>query len=98
MSREVFIAEAERRLFTIFSASWEGYKSSADTRHHLEGFIQAGVFLGVVTNAEMRQLMEDVHYSVFGKTIKERNESRPITLQDEDIDYSRYDPPISHRK
>jgi hypothetical protein len=53
--------------------------------------------MGLVTNAEMKQLMEAIHYTVYGKTIKDRKDSQQVTWNDSDIDYSQYEPPTYKR-
>ncbi len=67
-------------------------------RHQLTGFIHAGVFLGIVTNKDMHDLMEATHFSVYGKTIKERKETLPISWEDHDIDYNQYEQPTFERR
>ena len=98
MTQESFASEVERRLLKIFRASKEGYKSTEVERRHLEGFIQAGVFLKVTTNDEMKQLIDSTHGSIFGQSIQERKQSRPIAWSDETIDYSNYDSPTKFRE
>jgi len=97
MNKEKYLSRVENQLRQIFQASKEGYKNSAE-KHRLEGFMQAGVIVGLVTNTELNTLMEDVHLTVFGKTIKQRKEERSIHFDDETIDYSGYEQPTFERK
>ena len=94
---EKFIQEVEKRLHNLFSASKDGYKIPDVERYRLTGFIHAGVFMGVATNIEMHDLMETIHYSVFGKTIKERKETQPLSWEVNDIDYDQYEQPTFER-
>jgi len=55
--------------------------------------MRAGVFLGIVTNPELAQLMERVHHDVTGMTIKERMATNRGNNKDEEIDYSQYESP-----
>lgn len=55
--------------------------------------MQAGVFLGIATNKELSELMEDVHQSVFGESIAERRQRRSEKYHADDIDYDQYEPP-----
>ncbi len=94
----IFKKEVEKRFQRLFKASKDGYKLPDMERHRLAGFIQAGVFLNLTSNAEMQALMDAVHVSVFGQTISERQESLSITWNDEGVDYSHFDQPTFERK
>jgi hypothetical protein len=98
MNRENYLNEVEKRLNRIFTASKEGYKVSPVERHRLEGFMAAGVFMGLVTNAELAKVMNDIHVRLFGKTIQQRKAELPGSWQEEGIDYSFYDQPTFERK
>ena len=47
MNKDEFLHEVEKRLSKMFTASKEGYKAAPVERHRLEGFMQAGGFIGV---------------------------------------------------
>jgi len=97
MNKEDFLNEVERRLSKMFYASKEGYKNSTVDKHRLEGFMQAGVFLGLVSNKELSVLMDAIHHSVFGISIKERRDSKSDSWKNDTIDYSVYDQPTYER-
>ena len=97
MTTEVFMKEVESRFQKIFRASKEGYKATEVERRHLEGFIQAGVFLKLTTNHEVHQLMATIHHNVFGQSIEERKGVKPISWSEEAIDYSRFESPTKFR-
>jgi len=94
---EKFIQEVKRRFLTLFNASKGGYKLPDVERHRFTGFIHAGVFMEITSNKEMHDLMEAAHYSVFGKTIKERKETQKISWEDHDINYDQYEQPTYER-
>lgn len=98
MNKEQYIAEIEKRLCRYFSASRDGYKMPAEERHLLEGFIQGAIFMKFASGSELAELMEQVHYSVFGKTIEERRRESASRWQDSIIDYSQYDSPAYERR
>ena len=98
MNKENYLNEVEKRLYRIFSASKEGYKSTPVERHRLEGFMHAGVFMGLVSNAELAKIMEDIHVQIFGKTIQQRKTEVASRWQEEIIDYGRYEQPAFERK
>lgn len=97
MDKERYIAEIGSRLQRHFSASRDGYKIPAVDRHRLEGFIQGAIFMGFASSKELAVLMEDVHYSIFGMTIKEREVENNTQWRESEIDYSSYDPPAYER-
>lgn len=72
----------------------------------LNGFIQAGLLIEVVTGDEMQQLIDDCHFSVFGESRSDRRErlnSENSALgrvgdEDSDIpDWDSYDSPAIDR-
>jgi hypothetical protein len=98
MNKEQYLSEIERRLLKHFSASHDGYKVPANERHRLEGFIQGAVFMGFASNQELSVLMDNIHKSVFGKSIQERKSESHSKWQESNIDYTPYDQPAYERK
>ena len=96
--KEQFTGEVERRFRALFSASRAGYRQPDTERHRLAGFINAGVFLGLTSNAEMQELMESVHLEVFGETMTKRRQTRPGFWLDEGRDYAQYESPAFERR
>ena len=98
MNKEHYIQQLEKRLTSLFVSSKEGYKASPIERNRLEGFMNAGVVLGVITNAELSSLMDSIHMDVFGKTIQARKaELSSSWNDDEKVDYSFYEKPTFER-
>ena len=83
---------------SYFIASRDGYKVPAADRHRLEGFIQGAIFMGYASSKDLANLMESVHYSVFGKSIRDHQTESSTKWQDSVIDYSQYDQPTYERK
>jgi hypothetical protein len=98
MYKELYLSEIEKRLTIHFSASRDGYKPPASDRHHLEGFIHGAIFMGLATRAELSKLMEEIHFSIFGKTIEERSNDSRSLWQELDINYEKYDQPTYERR
>ncbi len=98
MNKEKYLNEVEKRLRLMFQASREGYKVVPVERHRLEGFMRAGVFMGVVSNEELAALMADCHQNIFGKTIEQRKAEKSSLWQEEAIDYRQYEQPAYERK
>jgi hypothetical protein len=93
MDKSDYLAEISNRLTKLFKASKEGYKIPDIDRHRLEGFMQAGIFMGVATPVEISVLLEDVHHSIFGKTIRDRKSELSATWTDIEVDYDKFDSP-----
>ncbi|NQY87974.1 MAG: hypothetical protein HRT51_09535 [Colwellia sp.] len=71
MNKENFKHECSQQLTGYFQLL---HKNKLDTglKHRVQGFINAGEFLQVITRAEAIQLMDDAHLSVFGVTNEQR--------------------------
>ena len=95
--KEDYLHEVENRLVRMFRASRDGHKAAAEERHRLEGFMQAGAFLGLAASDELKSLMNQVHVDVFGKTIRERQSEQSTPQVPENIDYSKYEQPAYER-
>lgn len=97
MDKSDYLAEISNRLNKMFRASKEGYKIPDIDRHRLEGFIHVGSFMKITTPAEMSKLLEEAHYSVFGKTIRDRKSEQSTSWSDIEIDYDKFDSPTYFR-
>lgn len=95
--KEEFRNEVSARLHRMYSASKQGYRATNVDRNRLEGFVECGVFLNLATRQEMARLMEEEHFKVFHKTIKERHDEHSGTWQYDAIDYRKYDQPTVER-
>ena len=93
MDKSDYLAEISNRLTKLFKASKEGYKIPDIDRHRLEGFLHAGIFMQIATPAEMSELLERAHYSVFGKTVQERKAEKSTGWSDIEVDYGLFDSP-----
>ena len=98
MQKQAYLNEIETRLRRLFSASRDGYRVADVERHRLEGFIQAGVFMRITTNAEVSEIMESIHFSVFGQSIAGRKTEQMIIWPETVVDYSQYEQPAYERK
>jgi hypothetical protein len=98
MDKDVYIKEVAHRLHMRFSQLKEGVTLAEGNRYRLEGFMQAGNFMGLTNNVELNRVMEKVHMDVFGQTLAQRKESLDPQWQDEVIDYTAYDSPSYQRQ
>ena len=93
LHKDKFINEVKHCLKTIFNSSKEGYRVLNVEKHRVEGFMQAGVFLEIVTNDELHDVMQNVHMSVFEMSIEARQKINEIKWNDDQIDYGGYEIP-----
>ncbi|SDZ82960.1 hypothetical protein [Microbulbifer marinus] len=98
IDRVHFLTEVDARLARMFSANRCGYRTPAVERHRLEGFMQAGVFLGLSNNLELAELMEESHQAIFGKSIRDRRQENTLNWRYEQVDYSAFEEPTYTRK
>jgi len=96
--RQQFIEEAKQRLLTMFNNSKQRIKATDAERFRLQGFMQAGVFLGLSSNNELQQLMEEMHKQVFSMSIRERRLQQEAGRISNTVDYSFYDAPAFNRQ
>ncbi len=71
MEKESFKQECTRQLTDYFQLL---HKNKLDTelKQRVQGFINAGEFLGVITRVEAIALMNEAHFAVFGMTNEQR--------------------------
>jgi len=98
MNKYGFIEEVEKKLKQMFESSRDGMVPPAKQRHRLEGFIEAGVFMGMARNEEIADLMEKVHYEVFNMSMQDHKMQHLFSWTDKKIDYSPYDAPTYERR
>ena len=97
MEKHQFTSEVERQLRVIFTAIRAGHKPPDMLKHRCEGFMRAGVFMGVMTNVELSDLMEKIYLEVVGMTIQERIANHKEKWSEESVDYSDFDIPTFER-
>lgn len=98
MNKKQFYTEVRDQFNLICINISNGQKASVQEKSRLEGFMRAGVVLGVTTNPELQQLLEDVHYRVFGESIEERKVRHNKQFPEDMIDYGQYESPAISRK
>jgi hypothetical protein len=95
--KEEYLQEVETRFAQMFKASRDDHKAIPLERHRLEGFMQAGKFLGLATNDELKSLMDRIHIDIFGNTIEQRQAGQATSWIPESIDYNHYEHPAYER-
>jgi len=97
MGKEQFFSEVRNQYHLICVNIKNGNGPSELEKGRFEGFMRAGIVLNVTSKRDLEQLLEDVHYKVFGQSIAERKKARGPGLADDDIDYGQFDRPAIER-
>ena len=71
MNKEAFQNECKRQLTDYFELLQKN-KLATELKQRVQGFINAGEFLGVITRVEAITLMDETHFTVFGMTNEQR--------------------------
>ena len=71
MNKEKFTNECIRQLTEYFDLLKQN-KINGELRNQIQGFINAGEFMGVINHQEAVQIMDDTHFQVFGMSNFER--------------------------
>ena len=93
-TRELIVA-----LYAIKDSESPEYKTKGS---EFDGFMKAGITLGIVTRSELKKIIDEEHWSKFGMTIKERKAKKKDHKSEPEInnetDWSIYDTPTIKRK
>lgn len=97
-AQNVFLAACEAKLIALFEASKAGKNVDTD-KHRMQGFMHAGEVLGLLSKAEGKQLIGELHLKVFGETVAVRAARKDMlnTLKEADPDAYFDIPAISRR-
>ena len=64
----------------------------------VDGFIAAGILIGLISKPELQTIIDTEHMSAFGMTRDERREKLKFQSKGAAIDWDIYDIPTIHRK
>ena len=64
----------------------------------MDGFIAAGILIGLISKPELQTIIDTEHMSAFGMTRDERREKLKFQSKGAAIDWDIYDIPTIHRK
>jgi len=93
--RRRYLARLRRLLKEFYELADVGSTEHSSAKNKLDGFIDAGKASFIVNNADLRKLMDDVHYEVFKMTREERKEqSADSELV---VDWAAYEEPTVFR-
>jgi len=80
MDKQDFLANCHQKLVVIFEKA-KTHQKDDKQKYRVEGFIQAGKVLGLLSNDDAIELMEKAHFQVFGESIETRK-SRKASLKE----------------
>jgi len=93
--RRRYLARLRTLLKEFYELDDAGSTAHTGAKNKLEGFIDAGKTTFLVNNADLRKLIDDVHYDVFKMTREERKEldgDRELV-----VDWAAYEEPTVFR-
>ena len=93
--RRRYLARLQTLLKEFYELADEGSSAHTGATNKLDGFIDAGKASFIVNNADLRKLMDDVHYDVFKMTREERKEQAGDS--ELVVDWSTFDEPAVFR-
>ena len=64
----------------------------------VDGFIAAGILIGLISKPELQTIIDTEHMSAFGMTRNERREKLKFQSKGVAVDWDIYDIPTIHRK
>ena len=94
--KKLFLDVVEKQLLQLYINQKELGRQDDDAKHHIEGFMHAGLIMDLISNDELSKIMERIYYDVFGMTPIERKLQKEKG-EEVEIDWSLYDIPPSKR-
>ena len=87
--------ELLQQLYSIEDNHSDNYER---TRNKLDGFMQAGIVIGIASKKELQDVIDKEHMDIFGITIKQRRAELKLEKKESEIDWDIYDTPTIHRR
>ena len=72
---EKYLANCRSEINKVYQLSKQG-KPNAELKAKTEGFVSAGVVLGIISAPQAQEMMENIHFEVFGETVAERKQRK----------------------
>ncbi|CAM3570119.1 hypothetical protein [Parendozoicomonas haliclonae] len=98
MNQERYLEEVRRQLSSYYQQLKAGHKPVAEQRSRIEGFMQAGIYMGIYSAPQRDALIAEVHEQIFGMSLRERQKVHQHQWQGDIRDYSEYDSPTINRR
>ncbi len=98
MLKEQFIEAFSQQLTRFYKTSDGHSPSSKEEQLRCEGFMEAGIQLGLITSNELKKLINEIHYAVYGMSLDAKKSMTEGKWQQKNLDYSAYDQPTYERR
>lgn len=71
----MFLESCYQELLSIFQKA-KNHQKDDKQKYRLEGYIQAGKVIGLISNKDATELMEKAHFAVFNESIQDRHKRK----------------------
>lgn len=75
MDKQDFLTSCYQQLLVIFEKA-KSHQKDDKQKHRTEGYIQAGKVMGLISNDEVKNIMDKAHFDVFGESIESRKSKK----------------------
>jgi len=93
-----YIRKISEHLVMLYGIENGKSKAYIQLKDRLDGFIEAGLLIGIVDNGELQDLINTEHLSAFGMTREQRRTESKLVAKDKKVDWSIYYTPTISRK
>jgi len=93
-----YLKKISEYLAKFYSIDNDKSKAYYQLKNRLDGFIEAGLLIGIVDNGELQDLIDTEHMNAFGMTRKQRRADSKLGAKDTKVDWGIYDAPAINRK
>ena len=94
--RSKYIESARERLQKLYSVG-EKTPKRAKYRDQLEGYLKAGLLLGVIEEDDIHNIVNEEHHRVYGTSPQERELQSKLPMREHKAKWDQYDRPHYQR-
>jgi hypothetical protein len=91
-----YIASVRERLQRVYSVG-EKTSKRAKYRDQLEGYLKAGLLLGVIEESDIHNIVNEEHHKAYGTSLKERELRSKLPEHEQKPNWDSYDRPSYQR-
>jgi len=93
-----YVDKSREMLQEIYSLGERKTATRGKLHDQLEGYFKAGLLLDILSEDEIRVIVDEEHYLAFGTSLKERRIKEKLTPLVTAINWKKFDPPAIHRR
>ena len=93
-----YLKQIKEYLSEVYGTKDVNSKPYMRLKNRLDGFIEAGLIVGLVSRDELQEIIDAEHMTVFGMTRKQRRAESKLTTEETEVDWGFYDTPAISRK